>query len=85
MISAYYAVSESLKQIHILLASATSHNRMLENLKTEGKEIEPIVKDKESMIAKRKQQNIDKERKKRKKKKNQTIQIVIGSLIEKKD
>jgi hypothetical protein len=59
MISAYYAVSESLKQIHILLASATSKNKMLENLKTEGKEIDPIVVDKMSMIAKRKQQNID--------------------------
>jgi hypothetical protein len=69
MISAYYAVSDSLKQIHILLASATLQNRMLENLKTEGKEIELIVKDKESMIIKRKQQNIEKERKDKKKKK----------------
>jgi hypothetical protein len=65
----YYAVSDSLKQIRILLASATSQNRMLENLKTEGKEIEPIVKDKKSTIIKRKQQNIEKERKDKKKKK----------------
>jgi uncharacterized membrane protein YdbT with pleckstrin-like domain len=42
---------------------------MLENLKTEGKEIEPIVTGKEAMITKRKQQFADKERKDKKKKK----------------
>jgi hypothetical protein len=57
MISAYYAVSDSLKQIHKLLASATSQNRALEGSKGYGEEIEPIVKDKESMIIKQKQQN----------------------------
>jgi hypothetical protein len=69
MISAYYAVSDFLKQIHILLASATLQNKSLEGLKVHGEEIEPIVKDKESMIIKRKQQNSERDRKKEKKKK----------------
>jgi hypothetical protein len=58
---------------------------MLENLKTEGKEIEPIVRDKKSMIAKRKQQNIEKDRKDRKKKKQSEDSDSDWFLIERKD
>jgi hypothetical protein len=39
MISAYYAVSDSLKQIHKLIASTTLHNRALESLTGHGEEI----------------------------------------------
>jgi hypothetical protein len=69
MISAYYTVSDSLKQIHKLLASATSQNRALERSTRHGEEIEPIVIRRESMIEKRRQRHVEKERKERKKKK----------------
>jgi hypothetical protein len=69
MISTYYAVSDSLKQIHKLLASATSQNRALERSTRHGEEIEPIVIRRESMIEKRKQQNVEREKRERKKKK----------------
>jgi hypothetical protein len=68
MISACYAVSESLKQIHKLLASATSHNRALEEPTGHGEEIKPIVIGRESLIDKRKRQIIEKEKKEKMKK-----------------
>jgi hypothetical protein len=85
MVSAYYAVSDSLKQIHKLLESATSLNTALEGSTGNGEEIEPIVIGRESMIEKRKQQHVEKEKKERKKRNNRKILIVIGFQIEKKD
>jgi integrase len=70
MISAYYAVSDSLKQTHKLLASATSRNRALEGLTRHGEEIEPVVTGRDSLIDKRKRQIVEKEKKERKKKKH---------------
>jgi site-specific recombinase XerD len=53
-ISTYYAVSDSLKQIHKLFASATSRNMALEGLTRHREEIEPVVIGKDSLIEKRK-------------------------------
>jgi ethanolamine utilization protein EutQ (cupin superfamily) len=67
MISAYYAVSDSLKQIHNLLASATSQDEIIKGLNEQN--MDTIVIDKESMITKRRFQNLDRDIKEREKRK----------------
>jgi hypothetical protein len=78
MISACYAVSDLLKQIRKLLASATSRNKVLEGTTKHWVEIEPVVKGRIPLIEKRKQQIFEKGKRKRKRN-NLKILIVIIS------